>query len=60
MIGYFMTKPTQGAAFKRFQDQFIVVIEDQYPGSGNIQKYHEYKVIKHGQKLSRNEVPVHK
>ena len=30
MIGYLMTKPTQGAAFKRYWDQFIGFTEVQY------------------------------
>ena len=30
-----MTKPTQGEAFKRLQDQLIGVTEDQYPGPVN-------------------------
>ena len=34
MIGYFMTKSAQGAAFNRFQDKFMVVTEVQDPNPG--------------------------
>ena len=34
MIGYFMTKPTQGAAIKRLWDQLMGVTEAQDPGPG--------------------------
>ena len=35
MIEYFMTKPTQGAAFKILWDQLKGVTEAQDPGPGN-------------------------
>jgi hypothetical protein len=34
MIGDFMTKPTQGAMFKRFRDQIMGVVPPQSPGKG--------------------------
>ena len=55
-----MSKPTQGAAFKRFRDHFMGVAEAQDPGPGNPQEYREYKVNKHGQKATRNTAPDHK
>ena len=60
MIVYFMTKPTQRACFKRFRDQLIGVTEAQDPGPGKLKKYHEDKLIKHGQKAASNTSPVHK
>ena len=60
MIGYFMTKPTQGAVFKRFRDQLTEVTEAQDPGPVNPKKYREDKISKHGQKASRNASPLHK
>ena len=34
MIGYFMTKPFQGALFRKFRDQIMGVITAQDPGTG--------------------------
>ena len=34
MIGDFMTKPNQGALFKKFKDQIMGVIPAQDPGPG--------------------------
>ena len=34
MIGYFMTKPNQGAEFKIFRDQFMGVTEAQDTNTG--------------------------
>ena len=60
MIGYFTTKPTQGAAFKRLRDQFMGFKEAQDPGPGNPKKDCEYKVSKNGKKNARNVAPDHK
>ena len=49
-----MKKPTQGAAFKSFRDQFMGVTESQDPVPGNTKKYLEDKVGKHGQKAASN------
>jgi hypothetical protein len=38
MIADFMTKPTQGALFKKFRDQIMVVIPAQSPGPGKPKK----------------------
>jgi hypothetical protein len=35
IIGDFMTKPLQGALFRRFRDQIVGVIPAQDPGPGN-------------------------
>ena len=37
MIGDFMTKPLQGALFRKFRDQIMGVISDQDPGPGKYQ-----------------------
>ena len=37
IIGDFMTKPLQGALFRKFRDHIIGVIPDQDPGPGNSQ-----------------------
>jgi hypothetical protein len=34
MIGYFMTKPLQGALFRKFRDQIMGVVPAQDPGPG--------------------------
>ena len=60
IIGDFMTKPTQGAEFKRFRDQLMGVTDAHDLGPGKPKKYCEDKVSKHGQKAARNVVPVHK
>jgi hypothetical protein len=38
MIGDFMTKPTQGAVFKRFRNQIMGVVAAQAPGKGKPKK----------------------
>jgi hypothetical protein len=38
MIADFMTKPTQGALFKKFRDQIMGVIPAQSPGPGKNKK----------------------
>jgi hypothetical protein len=38
MIADFMTKPTQGALFKKFPDQIMGVIPAQSPGPGKPKK----------------------
>ena len=58
MVGYFMTKPTQGVAFKILWDQLMGVTKAQYPGPGKPKKYHENEVSKHVQKEARNAAPA--
>ena len=60
IIGDFMTKPTQGAAFKRFRDKLMGVTEFQYLGPGKPKKYREDRVSNHGQKAASNTAPSHK
>ena len=50
----FMTKPTQGEAFKRFRDQLMGVTEAQDLGPGKPQKDFKYQVSKYGKKVDRN------
>ena len=38
MIADFMTKPTQGALFKKFRDQIMGVVKAQMPGPGKVKK----------------------
>jgi hypothetical protein len=38
MIGDFMTKPLQGALFRKFRDQIMGVIQAQDPGQGKDKK----------------------
>mgnify|MGYP000184801625 CR=1 FL=1 len=38
MIGDFMTKPTQGALFRKFRDQIMGVVHAQDPGPGKAKK----------------------
>ena len=52
MIVDFITKPTQGEAFKISQYQFMVITESQEPCPGNLKKYCEDKLSKHGQKAA--------
>ena len=59
MIGYFMTKPTQGAAFKIFWDTLVGVTEVQYPGPGKPPKDCEDQVSKYDQKANRNATYSH-
>ena len=55
-----MTKPTQGAVFKRLQDQLMGFTESQGPGPENPKKYCEDKLSKNGQKSARSAAPAHK
>ena len=60
MIGYFMTKPSQGQAFKKFRDQLMGVTESQDPSPGNYKQYCEYKLSKQSHKSTRNAAPAYK
>ena len=60
MIGDFITKPTQGAAFKRLRDKFMGVTKAKDPGTGKPKKYREYQILKYGQKAARNAAPNHR
>ena len=60
MIGYFITKPTQGAAFKIFWGQLMGVTESQDPDPGNPKQYCEDKLSKYSQKAASNSAPAHK
>ena len=60
MIGYFMTKPNQGVAFKRFQYRMMVVTEAQEPVPGHAKIDREYQVSEYDQKAARNVNPAHK
>ena len=60
MIGDFITKPTQGVAFKRFRDHFMRVTEAQDTGPGKPKKYCKDQVSKYGQKAANNSSPTHK
>ena len=54
-----MTKPTQGASFKRFRDQLMGVTGAQDSGPENPPTDHEEKVSQHGQKAARNATISH-
>ena len=56
----FMIKPTQGVAFKIFQDQFMGVTEAQDPGPWNPKKWCEDKVSKYVHKATSNAAPSDK
>ena len=43
MTGYFMTKPTQGATFKKFRDQLMGITEAQCLGPGKTKKITKIK-----------------
>ena len=54
MIGDFMTKPTQGALFKKFRDQIMGVIPAQNPGPGKVKKGVKSKKLQAKQSHKRN------
>ena len=60
MNEYFMTKPTQGMAFKMFQDQLMGFIEARDPGLVKPKKECKDQVSKYDHKSDRNVAPTHK
>jgi hypothetical protein len=57
MIGDFMTKPTQGALFKKFRDQIMGVIEAQDPGPGKV-KVAKSKPLEQARDSKRKRKPL--
>jgi hypothetical protein len=45
MIGDFMTKPTQGALFRKFRDQIMGVVHAQDPGPGKVKSKKGKRVV---------------
>ena len=46
MTGDFLTKPTQGALFRKFRDQIVGVVVQPDPGPGKSKKVSESKTVK--------------
>jgi hypothetical protein len=57
MIGDYMTKPTQGALFKKFRDQIMGVIEAQDPGPGKV-KVAKSKPLEQARDSKRKRKPL--